>query len=121
MANRQRGEIEALIDGRRYTLCLTLGALAELEAALGADDLVGLADRFAAGKLRAMDAVRVVGAALRGAGNDVDDQTVARMRFENGAIGVASLVAELIAATFGTGPGEDAAENPPQPAVEAAG
>jgi hypothetical protein len=111
MANRVRGEVETLIDGRRYTLCLTLGALAELEAALGADDLVGLADRFSTGKLRAMDAVRVIGAALRGAGNDIDDQAVARMRFENGAIGVASLMAELVAVTFGTVPSSDAAPN----------
>jgi hypothetical protein len=101
MVNRQRGEIEALIDGHRYTLCLTLGALAELEAALGADDLVGLADRFSTGQLRAMDAVRVISAALRGGGNDIDDRAVAAMRFENGAIGVATLVAELFRVTFG--------------------
>jgi hypothetical protein len=40
MTNRQRGEIEALLDGRNWTLCLTLGALAELEAALAAGDLM---------------------------------------------------------------------------------
>lgn len=102
MANRQRGEIEALIDGRRYTLCLTLGALAELEAALGADDLLTLAERFSTGRLRAMDAVRLIGAALRGAGNEIDDRAVAEMRFENGAVGVAALVAELFSATFGS-------------------
>jgi hypothetical protein len=39
MANRHRGEIEAVLDGRPRTLCLTLGALAELEAAFGAQDL----------------------------------------------------------------------------------
>jgi hypothetical protein len=108
MANRQRGEIEALIDGRRYTLCLTLGALAELEAALGADDLVALADRFSLGKLRAIDAVRVIGAALRGAGHEIDDGAVAQMRFESGAAGVAALVAELIAVTFGLESGDRA-------------
>jgi hypothetical protein len=32
MANIQRGEISATIDGEEKTLCLTLGALAELEA-----------------------------------------------------------------------------------------
>jgi hypothetical protein len=121
MANRQRGEIDALIDGRRYTLCLTLGALAELEAALGADDLVGLAERFSAGRLRATDATRVIGAALRGAGNDIDDQAVAQMRFENGAIGMAALVAELIAITFGAEPGTGPAANPAPPAAEVAG
>ena len=42
MANRHRGEI-AVLDGRERTLCLTLGALAELEASFGAEDLVALA------------------------------------------------------------------------------
>ena len=47
MPNIHRGEIAALIDGEHKTLCLTLGALAELEARLQAGDLTGLADRFA--------------------------------------------------------------------------
>jgi uncharacterized phage protein (TIGR02216 family) len=38
MVNRHRGEIEAMLDGRSYRLCLTLGALAELEYAFGEDD-----------------------------------------------------------------------------------
>ena len=37
MANRHRGEIEAEIGGVRRRLVLTLGALAELEDAFGAD------------------------------------------------------------------------------------
>jgi hypothetical protein len=49
MANPARGEIEAFLDGRQWTLCLTLGALAELEASLAAGDLMGLARRFEAG------------------------------------------------------------------------
>ena len=40
MPNRHRGEIEAEIGGARRTLVLTLGALAELEAAFGAEDMV---------------------------------------------------------------------------------
>ncbi len=103
MANRQRGEIEAVLDGRPWTLCLTLGALAELEAALGAGDLMGLARRFEAGQLAAGDAIRIIGAGLRGAGNDIDDATVARMRAEGGAAGFVAIVADLLAATFGRG------------------
>ena len=49
MPNLHRGEIEAEIGGARRTLVLTLGALAELEAAFGADDLVALAERFGSG------------------------------------------------------------------------
>ncbi|TXM55641.1 GTA-gp10 family protein, partial [Methylobacterium sp. WL120] len=39
MANRRRGEVPLDLGGTRYTLCLTLGALAELEDALQAGDL----------------------------------------------------------------------------------
>jgi hypothetical protein len=101
MANRQRGEIEARLDGRTWTLCLTLGALAELEAALDAGDLVQLATRFENGRLTARDATRIIGAGLRGAGNDIDDGAVARMRVDGGAAGYVAIVAALLAATFG--------------------
>ena len=105
MVNRQRGEIAATLDGRNWTLCLTLGALAELEAALDAPDLMALARRFEAGVLSAPDAIKVIGAGLRGAGNDIDDATVARMTAEGGAPGFVAIVAELLAATFGGGEG----------------
>ena len=38
MSNAHRGEIEAEFDGKCYCLCLTLGALAELEHAFGEDE-----------------------------------------------------------------------------------
>jgi hypothetical protein len=103
MVNRRRGEIEAVLDGRAWTLCLTLGALAELEASLAAGDLMGLAKRFEEGKLRSADAISVIGAGLRGAGNDIDDAAVARMRVDGGAAGYVAIVAELLSATFGGG------------------
>jgi hypothetical protein len=101
MPNRYRGEIAATLDGAPYTLCLTLGALAELEHAFGSDDMLALAGRFSAGRISAADCVRVIGAGLRGGGHDVDDATVARMRGEDGAAGFVDIVARLLAATFG--------------------
>ena len=101
MANARRGEIEAVIDGRSRRLVLTLGALAELEHAFGVDDLVALAERFASGRLSALDLIRVVGAGLRGAGEAVDDEAVAAMTAEGGAAGFADIAARLIVATFG--------------------
>jgi hypothetical protein len=103
MANRHRGEVEAVLDGRPYTLCLTLGALAELEDALAAGDLLALAERFGSGRLSAGDMVKVIGAGLRGAGQGVDDAAVAKMRAEGGAAGFARIVADLLAVTFGSG------------------
>ncbi|ABE39219.1 gene transfer agent (GTA) orfg10 [Rhodopseudomonas palustris BisB5] len=101
MANKHRGEIEAEIGGQRRTLVLTLGALAELESAFGADDLVALAQRFGSGHLSARDLARIIGAGLRGAGEAVGDDEVAAMTVAGGATGYATIAAELIVATFG--------------------
>jgi hypothetical protein len=100
MPNKYRGEVEAEIGGRRRTLVLTLGALAELESAFGAADLVALAERFGSGRLSARDLVRIIGAGLRGAGETVSDEEVAAMTIEAGAAGYVRVAAALIAATF---------------------
>jgi len=101
MSNKHRGEIEAEIGGRPRTLVLTLGALAELEAAFGASDLVALAQRFGSGHLSARDLTRIIAAGLRGAGEAVSDDEVAAMTVAGGATGYATIAAELLAATFG--------------------
>ena len=100
MANQRRGEIDAVLDGRRYRLCLTLGALAELESAFGDEDMLALARRFEAGRISARDACRIIGAGLRGAGADVADDDVARMQAEGGVAGFIDIVARLLGATF---------------------
>jgi hypothetical protein len=108
MPNTHRGEIEAEIGGRPRRLVLTLGALAELEAAFGADDLIALAERFGTGRLKARDLTRIIAAGLRGGGEDVIDDEVAGMAVDGGAAGYVRIAADLIAATFGGG--EAAAE-----------
>lgn len=100
MANRRRGEIDAMIDGRRHVLVLTLGALAELEAACGAEDLVALTQRFAGGRLSARDIARILGAGLRGGGTQIGDAEVAQLRLAGGVPEMARLAAELLRATF---------------------
>lgn len=100
-ANRRRGEIAAIIDGEERILCLTLGALAELEAAFAVDDLSALAQRFASGRLSARDLMRILGAGLRGGGAPASDDEVAAMRFEGGMAGCAATAGELLAVTFG--------------------
>lgn len=100
MPNRYRGEIDAELGGRRRTLVLTLGALAELEAAFGADDLAALAERFGTGRMRARDLVRIIAAGLRGAGETVSDDEVAAMTAPGGVTAYVRIAADLITATF---------------------
>ena len=117
-ANRRRGEVSARLDGRDYRLRLTLGALAELEDAYGAEDLQALVARFSAGRFSARDLIRIIAAGLRGGGHDVADADVAAMQGGNGVAGHARLAADLLAAAFGGAAGpavSDAPANPDQP------
>lgn len=80
MTNRVRGEISVEIEGTRYTLCLTLGALAEIEAALGLSEIAALGPRFE--KMGFADLLAVLGALLRGGGEEVSDEDVYRMQID---------------------------------------
>lgn len=64
--NGARGEARVRLAGEERTLCLTLGALAEIETALGVAGLVALADRMRT--LSARDLTVVLAALLRGGG-----------------------------------------------------
>jgi len=101
MAITQRGEIDAMIGGEARVLCLTLGALAELESRLQTGDLVGLAERFSGGRVSARDLTAILGAGLRGGGNAITDDDLARLSIEGGLKGAAEIAARLLKATFG--------------------
>ena len=115
MPNARRGEIAAVLDGRPRVLVLTLGALAELESAFGADDLMALAARFEKGRLSARDAARIIAAGLNGAGEGVTLAEVERMRAESGAAGFVRIVADLLAITFAADGAGAAPASPPSP------
>lgn len=66
--NRARGEAEAVLDGETRRLCLTLGALAEIEAALEVEGFEVLAERLRS--LSAGDLAAVLAALLSGAGTE---------------------------------------------------
>ncbi|MBF0664382.1 MAG: gene transfer agent family protein [Brevundimonas sp.] len=68
-ANGVRGEVTAMVAGAERRLCLTLGALAEMETELGCDGLAGLAERMRT--LSARDLAAVL-AALLGGGGEAD-------------------------------------------------
>ena len=67
-ANGARGEVVVMLGGAERRLCLTLGALAEMETALDCDGLAALAERMRA--LSARDLTAVLTALLRGGGED---------------------------------------------------
>lgn len=68
MANPWAGEVEIVLDGEPHQMRLTLGALAELEEALGEASLVDLIARFEGGAVSSRDVLRLIVAGLRGGG-----------------------------------------------------
>jgi hypothetical protein len=110
MTNRRRGEVALDLGGARYNLCLTLGALAELESALGAADLSALAERFGTGRLSSGDLLALLAAGLRGGGHPMSDAEVAALPLTEGLEPVVQAAADLLLATFGAAPA-----NPPAP------
>ena len=103
MTNPRRGEVPLQLGTRRYTLCLTLGALAELEAAFQVGDLTALAERFGTGRLSSRDLLTLLAVALRGGGHEMSDAEVASLPLHDGIEPVAAALADLLLMTFGGG------------------
>jgi hypothetical protein len=69
--NAARGEAAVMLGGRQARLCLTLGALAEIETALGLGERQTLAERLKT--VTARDVTALLEALLRGGGADPAD------------------------------------------------
>jgi len=103
MANHHRGSVDLDLPSGRLTLCLTFGALAEIETALGAGDLVALGERLQTSRLSARDIIVILGAAVRGGGQDLTDRTLAERLSAADAPAAVAAIGQLFAATFGDG------------------
>lgn len=101
LVNRERGEAVVVLDGEPRRLRLTFGALAEIEAALGATGLADLGERLA--RLGARELMLVLAALLRGGG----EEEAARRLPETGldAAAAARAVADAFGGAFGRTPG----------------
>ncbi len=104
MANPHAGEVALWLDGQRHVLKLTLGALAELEAALEADSLVALVERFETGRYSVRDVLALVVAGLRGGGWQGSAEELRTAEIRGGAVEAARVAAQLLARAF-AGPG----------------
>ncbi|MGY6660766.1 MAG: GTA-gp10 family protein [Glycocaulis sp.] len=70
MANPQRGEVVLEAGGERHVLCLTLGALAEIEALTGASDMSEIGPKLAS--LSASGMLDLLSILLRAGGSGAD-------------------------------------------------
>lgn len=80
MANPYAGEVALWLDGQRHVARLTLGALAELEAALEAGSLIELVERFEGRRFSSRDVLALIVAGLRGAAGQAVPMICARRK-----------------------------------------
>ena len=102
MANPWAGEVALVLDGDRHVLKLTLGALAELEAALDTGSLVELVARFETGAFSTRDVLALIVAGLRGGGWRGTAKDLVSAEIEGGLTGAARVAAALLARAFMT-------------------
>jgi len=100
MANPYAGEVALVMNGERRVLKLTLGALAELEDALGASSLVDLVERFESGRFSVRDVLALILAGLRGGGWRGDADELAAAEIAGGPVEAARASAQLLARAF---------------------
>ena len=100
MANPFAGEVEVLLDGQPHVAKLTLGALAELEAALEAGSLIDLVQRFEKGRFTTRDVLALIVAGLPGGGWRGTAADLRTVQIGGGPVGAARLAAELLARAF---------------------
>lgn len=100
MVNPYAGEVAVTINGEVHCARLTLGALAELESAVGAPSLVDLAARFESGAFSGRDVLALIVAGLRGGGWRGTAADLMTADIAGGPIPAARLAAELLARAF---------------------
>lgn len=96
LCNAARGEVPLEIDGRARRLCVTLGALAELEAAFDVASLAELGERLS--RLTAAELLVVVSALTAGGGEAMSARDLAAARID--AKAAAKAVADAFRVAF---------------------
>jgi len=105
MANPWAGEVAIWLDGQRQVAKLTLGALAELEAALEVGTLMELIERFEGQRFSTRDVLALIVAGLRGGGWQGAAADLRCVEIGGGPVAAARAAAELLARAFAM-PGE---------------
>lgn len=100
MTNPYAGEVSILIDGVSHTAKLTLGALAELEAALDEESLLDLVNRFETGRYSGRDVMALIVAGLRGGGWSGSTADLLSADIAGGPLDAARLAAVLLTRAF---------------------
>lgn len=99
-ANPFAGEVQVTLDGVPHLARLTLGALAALEAELGAESMVAVIERFEGATITSRDVLLVLVAGLRGGGWRGRAEDLLTVEIAGGPLAAARAAAELLARAF---------------------
>jgi len=100
MANPYTGEVALTLDGQQFVAKLTLGALAELEAALQTGSLVEMVERFEGQRFSTRDVLALIVAGLRGGGWKGTAADLMQVEIGGGPMEAARVAAVLLARAF---------------------
>lgn len=100
MANPYAGEVDLMLDGQPFVAKLTLGALAELEMALGTGSLVEMVERFEGQRFSTRDVLALIVAGLRGGGWKGSAADLMQVEIGGGPMEAARVAAVLLARAF---------------------
>lgn len=98
--NPWAGEVSVVLDGQPHSAKLTLGALAELEAAMEAGSLIDLVQRFEEGRFTTRDVLALIVAGLRGGGWRGTAGDLLQAEIGGGPVGAARAAAQLLHRAF---------------------
>lgn len=115
MINSKRGEVLWSFAGENHRLCLTFGALAELEHHFETAGMAALSERLSRGALSAEDVVALLVAGLRGGHEKLTRQDILHMPLADALPSALPAIAAMLEAAFGASTTEAAGEPSPFP------
>ena len=99
MANPLKGEIDIELSGKSYRCRLTVDSIIRIEDELDAS-IIELAIKISQAKAKMKELATVLKYALRNGGNDIDDNEVKKLIFDNGIDALSTIVANIITLTL---------------------
>lgn len=108
MANPLRNQIQVKLD-KNYKARLTIDAIMQIEDAVGCG-IIKLAQNMSEGDIRMTHLINVLTPALRGGGNNLQEDDVKKIVQKIGIVASTNVVAEILMKTLEVQGGEDDAQ-----------
>lgn len=111
MTNPLKAQINLDLGGKSYKARLTIDSIIQIEQSTGCG-IIKLAQKMSEADIRMMDLISVLTPALRGGGNDLQENDVKKIVSEVGIIDSAKAVAQLLTSSLTADSNEAGEDNP---------